>query len=115
MAITYTFSDIKVEIAPSLDGLTDVITRVRYNYNGADENGYSGSFAGTTPMPLPASGSTFIPFNEVTEPEVVAWLDEVADKPHMQQQIQKQINNQIAPKYVPVPNPWDPQPSSSAE
>ena len=39
MATTYAFSDIKVEIAPSLDGLTDVITRVLYNYNGADENG----------------------------------------------------------------------------
>ncbi len=114
MATTFTFSDIKVEIAPSLDGLTDVITRVRYNYKGVDENGYSGSFPGVTPMPLPGSGS-FIPFNQVTEPEVVEWLDEVADKPHMQQQIEKQIQNQITPKYVPVPNPWDAQPSGSAE
>ena len=114
MAINYTFSDLKVEIAPSLDGLSDVITRVRYNYNGVDENGYSGSFSGATPMPQPATGS-FTPFNEVTEPEVVAWLEAVADKPHMQLQIQKQINNQVAPKYVPVPNPWDPTPSGSAE
>ena len=112
MATTYTFSDIKVEIAPSLDGLTDVITRVRYNYNGADENGYSGSFSGATPMPQPSTGS-FTPFSEITEPEVVTWLNEVADKPHMQQQIQKQIDNQATPKYVPVPNPWDPAPTGS--
>jgi len=107
MAITYTFTDIKVEIAPSLDGLTDVVTRVRYNYKGVDENGIEGTFAGATPMPLP-SDENFVPFNQLTEPEVAGWLEAVADKPHMQEQIQKQINNQIAPKYVPVDNPWDP-------
>lgn len=114
MSTTYTFSDLKVEIAPSLDGLSEVITRVRYNYNGVDENGYSGSFAGATPMPAPSTGS-FTPFNELTQDEVIDWLEAVADKDHMQYVIQKQIDNQIAPKYVPVPNPWDPQPSGSAE
>lgn len=107
MAIRFTFTDIKVEIAPSLDGLTDVVTRVRYNYKGVNEDGIEGVFAGATPMPLP-SDENFVPFNELTEPEVVSWLEAVADKPHMEQQIAKQIQNQIAPKYVPVPNPWDP-------
>ena len=87
MALNYTFSVTQLEIAPSgSDGHPDVVTRVCYNYVGVDENGYSGSFAGATPMPQP-SGS-FIPFEDLTETEVVAWLDVVADKPHMQQQIQ---------------------------
>ena len=104
MAITYTFKVTELEVAPSLDGQSDVVTRVRYNYNGVDANGYSGSFAGATPMPAP-SGS-FIPYNELTQETVVAWLDEVSDKPHMQEQITKQINNQINPHYVPTPIPW---------
>jgi len=112
MAITYVFTDIKVEIAPSLDGLTDVVTRVRYNYKGVNEDGIEGTFAGATPMPLPTD-QNFVPFDQLTEPDVVAWLNSVADKPHMQEQIQKQINNQIAPKYVPVPNPWDPTTTST--
>lgn len=112
MSTTFTFGDLKLEVAPSLDGLTEVVTRVRYNYKGVNENGVSGSFAGATPMPEPASGS-FTPFNELTETEIVNWLEEVSDKPHMQQQIEKQIQYQLAPKYVPVPNPWDPQPSGS--
>ena len=104
MAITYTFKVTELEMAPSLDAQTDVVTRVRYNYAGVDENGISGSFAGATPMPAP-SGS-FIPYNELTQETVVAWLEEVSDKPHMQEQITKQINNQINPKYVPTPIPW---------
>jgi hypothetical protein len=112
MAITYEFTNIKVEIAPQLGDLQDVITRARYTYVGTDENGIKGEFQGATPMPAPGDAN-FIPFNEVTEPEVVAWLEEVADKPHMQEQIAKQINNQINPKYVPVPNPWDPTTTST--
>jgi hypothetical protein len=105
MALNYTFSVTQLEIAPSgSDGHPDVVTRVRYNYVGVDENGYSGSFAGATPMPQP-SGS-FIPFEDLTETEVAAWLDVVADKPHMQLQIQKQINNQTDPQNVPAPLPW---------
>ena len=104
MAITYTFKVTELEVAPSLDGQSDVVTRVRYNYAGVDDNGVSGSFQGATPMPAP-SGS-FIPYNELTQETVVTWLDEVSDKPHMQEQITKQINNQINPKYVPTPIPW---------
>ena len=107
MAITYIFTDIKVEIAPSLDGHTDVVTRVRYNYKGVNEDGIEGTFAGATPMPLPGD-ENFVPFDQLTEPEVAGWLEDVADLPHMQEQIGKQIQNQINPKYVPVPNPWDP-------
>jgi len=114
MAITYTFVVTQLEIAPSFDGETDVVTRVRYNYNGVNEGGISGSFAGATPVPAPASGSTFIPFDELTQDEVIDWLEIYADKPHMQVQIAKQIENQIHPHYVPAPLPWDPQPSGSA-
>lgn len=105
MAITYTFQITQLEIAPSLDGLTDVVTRVRYNYTGEDEDGNKGNFPGATPMPSPASGS-FVPFNNLTPTEVISWLDSVADKPHMQEVIQEQINNQINPKHVPAQMPW---------
>lgn len=112
MAITYTFTNIQVEVAPSLDGLTDVVTRVRYTYKGVDENGIESTFPGVTPMPLP-SDENFIPFNQLTEAEVISWLEAVADIPHMQQQVDRGINNQINPKYVPVPNPWDPTTTST--
>jgi hypothetical protein len=114
MAITYTFKVNKVEIAPSLDSLTDVVTRVRYDYIGVDEDGNTATFAGATPMPAPDS-EHYTPFNQLTEEDVISWLEVVADKPHMQERIAKQIEAIIAPKYVDVPLPWDPQPSGSIE
>lgn len=107
MNMTYTFSVTSLDIAPTgSDGHNDVVTRVRYNYNGVSDTGYSGSFAGATPMPSP-SGS-FIPFEDLTETEVIAWLEiaTTGSQQHMQQQIEKQINNQINPQYVPAPLPW---------
>lgn len=112
MATTYTFKVTQLEMAPSLDGLTDVVTRVRYNYLGVDSAGVSGSFAGATPMPQPTSGS-FTPLASLTEADVITWLEAVSDKTHMQERIQKQIDLINAPKYVETPLPWDPQPTGS--
>lgn len=48
------------------------------------------------------------PFEELTEPNVISWLEKVADKPHMQERITKAIQAQIAPKNVDIPLPWAP-------
>ena len=111
MAITYTFltnETMQLEIAPVLGDLTDVVTRVRYQYVGVDENGVDGAFAGATPMPLPEDTENFVPFADLTPEDVVAWLNATADISHMQIQIAKQIEAKINPKYEPVPSPWLP-------
>lgn len=106
MAITYTFIPTKVEIAPSLDGLEKVITRVRYDYEGINEDGIKGTFAGVTPMPAPADSENFKPFEELQPEDIISWLEATADKPHMQERIEKQINEQVVPKYVDTALPW---------
>lgn len=108
MAITYTFIPTKVEIAPSLNGLEKVITRVRYDYEGVNEDGIKGTFAGVTPMPAPEDTENFKPFEELQPEDVISWLEATADKAHMQMRIEKQINEQIAPKYVDTALPWAP-------
>ena len=108
MAITYTFltdNTMKLELAPELNGLEKVITRVRYNYVGVDENGNEGTFAGVTPMPAP-NAEGYKPFRELTPEDIVSWLEATADKSHMQERIAKQIEAKIAPKYVETPAPW---------
>jgi hypothetical protein len=111
MAIDYTYKITQLEKAPSLDGLSDVVTRARVTYTGVDSvSGYSGSFQGATPMPAPNSGS-FTPLADLTEDEVIEWVKVTHPTDHMQEMIQKQIDRQIAPKYEPVPLPWDPTPA----
>lgn len=108
MAITYTFltdDTMKLEMAPQLNGLEKVITRVRYNYVGVDENGNEGMFTGVTPMPEP-NAEGYKPFEELTPEDIVSWLEATADKPHMQERIAKQIEAKVAPKYVETPAPW---------
>ena len=105
MAITYTFKVNKIEVAPVLGELTNVVTRVRYDYKGIDENGVDGIFPGVTPMPAPGD-SAFKPLAELLEEDVISWLEVHADKPHMQDVILKQISSKIAPKYVDTALPW---------
>lgn len=109
MAITYTFltdDTMQLEIAPVLGDLTDVVTRVRYNYVGVNEDGIDGTFAGATPMPLPEDTQNYIPFSQLQPDNIVAWLEATADVAHMQERIVKQIEAKINPKYEPVPSPW---------
>lgn len=113
MAIEYSYKIKELEMAPSLDGLSQVVTRVRFTYSGIDqESGYSGSFQGATPIPAPSTGS-FTPLNELTEAEVIEWVKISHPTEHMQQQVLKEIARQIAPKYEPIPLPWDPSGSIS--
>lgn len=109
MAITFTFltdDTMKLEIAPVLGDLQNVVTRVRYNYVGVNEDGIEATFNGATPMPLPEDTENYIPFADLTPEDVVAWLEAVSDKVHMQERITRQIEAQINPKYEPVPSPW---------
>ena len=107
MAIDYLYKIDKLEMAPSLDDLSDVITRVRFTYTGIDaDTNYSGSFVGVIPMPSPSSES-FTPLSELTEAEVIEWVKISHPINHMQEQIQKQIDRQITPKYESVSLPWD--------
>lgn len=117
MAITYTFltdDTMKLEMAPELNGLEKVITRVRYNYVGVDEDGNEGTFAGVTPMPAP-NAEGYKPFAELTPEDITSWLEATADKAHMQERIAKQIEAKIAPKYVETPAPWAPVVETPAE
>ena len=109
MANTFTFltdETMQLEIAPVLGDLQNVVTRVRYNYVGVNEDGIDGTFAGVTPMPIPEDTENFVPFADLQPENVVAWLESTADVTHMQERIVKQIESKINPKYEPVPSPW---------
>lgn len=107
MAITFEFKIKQLEVAPMLGDLENVVTRVRYDYIGTDENRVTSTFVGATPMPAPNS-EAYKPFDQLTETDVISWLEEVADKSHMQERITKAIQAQITPKNVDMPLPWAP-------
>jgi hypothetical protein len=100
------------------DGLDDVVTTVHWQYSAQSGSlNDSGSFVptyiaqsiGTESFTFDPSGSTFIPFNELTKDIVLGWItgsmgdDRIAQ---MSSSLEQQIIDQITPKIVNLSPPW---------
>jgi hypothetical protein len=73
---------------------------------GTDENGRVGTFSGATPFEVDPTDPNYIPFDNLTELDVLGWIrDVVIDgyERHVNEQIQKQIDLQTI---VNAPLPW---------
>ena len=86
MAITYTWSITGLKKAPSLNGLDDVVTGIRFKYKGVDSDGNEGVFDGAVPVGAPNSDS-FIAISELTEAEIIEWAKANHPVDHMQEMI----------------------------
>jgi hypothetical protein len=95
--ITYNWKITALKKAPTLDGLSDVITGINFKYTGTNEDGISDSFAGACPIGAPTSKS-FTAIAELTEAEVIEWAKANHPVSHMQEVISKGIENKITPK-----------------
>ena len=74
MAITYTWKITALKKAPSLDGLSDVITHINFEYKGVDGD-HTASFMGACPVPAP-DAEDFTPLADLKEAEVIEWAKE---------------------------------------
>ena len=79
MAITYTWKITAMKKAPSLDGLSDVITHVNYEYKGVDENGNEGVFNGACPLPGPDKDDFIELKNYVENPAGIGEHGDITD------------------------------------
>ena len=95
--ITYDWKITALKKAPTLDGLSDVITGINFKYTGTDENGITDSFAGACPIGAPTS-DTFTAIADLTELEVIEWAKANHPVAHMQEIITKNISNKVTPR-----------------
>jgi hypothetical protein len=102
--ITYNFNIVQLEIAPLLNGLEKVVTRIQYSYTGT-ENELSTTIPGGVDMPQPLP-ENFKSFDTLTEQEVVTWLESVVDTDILKVVIGNSIEEKKTPKHVPVTSPW---------
>ncbi len=110
MNITYVWAITGMKMAPSLDGLTDVVTNVQFTYTGTDsDSGFSSTFNGAYPVPPPSSAD-FIPLVDLTEAEVIAWIEPIYPMDHPNEVVEEGIQNQITPVKEDAPITWEPQP-----
>jgi hypothetical protein len=112
MAITYTWKITGLKTKDVSDDKPAAVVQTYWQKIGTDEDGNEGTFSGATPFtvdPTDESGP-FIPFEELTEEDVLDWIKTVvvggyAD--HVNGQIAKQIEEKISP-VVDNRLPWAP-------
>ena len=90
--ITYDWNCKTVDIHPQEEGETNVVYNVHWIVTGVDGD-YSATNIGTQVVPL-SEGSTFIPFEDLTNDVVVGWTKEAMGEEQVTQ-IEASIANQI--------------------
>jgi|TARA_B110000908_G_scaffold126710_1_gene148684 hypothetical protein len=110
MAINYTWSitGLKLE-ATSSAGLNDVVTGIKFNYTGTDENGVSSSFAGAVPVGAP-DADTFTAYGTLTEADIITWAQANHPVDHMQEVVTKGIQKLTVVETDATTLPWEPEP-----
>lgn len=117
MAITYTWKITGLKTR-DFEGKPAAIVQTYWQKIGTDENGNEGTFSGATPFtvdPTDESGP-FIPFEQLTEQDVIDWIKTVVVgeyEKHVNGKIQEQIDLKVNP-VVEAQLPWAPPPAPVA-
>ena len=105
--ITYYWTITALNSYPEYDGQQDVVFTIFATYTGTDGT-YSSSINISQALVLDI-GSSYTPYADLTENQVLGWLLE-ALTPQQIDQMQSKIATQIAadnqPPYVQLPLPW---------
>ena len=116
MAFTYTYTvrniKVKDEVNAACETLTNAVVQTYWDIVGTDEEGNEGSFTGATPFSaanVPAG--SFTAFEDLEEATVIGWITNVIDsdpgyKAHIDMQIQKEIDKDIAVEKTGADLPW---------
>jgi hypothetical protein len=107
MDVTYNWNFNPLESYPTASGEIDVVFNIHWQLYGSTGS-YKGSIIGTQNVTY-ESGSTFVPFNELTYNTVYNWMTASMGMERMNQltaSIYQQIENQINPPVLVQQAPW---------
>jgi hypothetical protein len=102
--ITYNWVISQLDTAPQSEGLTDVVKVVHWRYVGEDAD-YRAEIYSTYSCPSP-SATDFTAYPDLTEADVIGWLEAGLDVQSLKDGIDAQIENQKNPPIVNLPLPW---------
>ena len=105
----------QLNCAVEAEGLSDVINVIHWRYNATQVDGDKTYFAdiyGSSGVAQP-NPENFIPYADVTEQEVIGWLEQILPVEDMQLSLEANIALQINPVEVTLPLPWTPVPEQN--
>lgn len=91
------------------------VVQTYWKKTGTDADGNTGTFSGATPFDVDESAEDYIPFEDLTEADVLGWIQAVvvgSYEEHVNGQIQKQIDQQTV---TDAAMPWAPVEETPAE
>ena len=104
--ITYTWSILQLDCAPSENELSNVVKIIHWGLTGTDENGITASLNNSYPLPSPSS-EVFADYSTLTEETVISWLESnIIGVEHLQTVIANEIASKYNPPITPLPLPW---------
>jgi hypothetical protein len=130
MTTTYQWNIQALDCVPQEDGHTDVVVTAHWTVLATSSEGktfkdidgndftvpYTSSVYGTQSFTYD-SGKAFIPYDSLTQDEVVSWVQEgmgIDAVTALQENLDNQIEAQINPPIVTPPLPWAPAPTPEA-
>ena len=110
MSATFTTTILGDLLTTNIDGYTDVVKQANFLLTG-EESGQTFQLTSTANFDV-INPENFIPYNELTQQEVISWINGLGMTKSMQAQIQIVINQMIfSAELTPLPAPWDPAPT----
>jgi hypothetical protein len=105
MAKQYQWVISQLDTAPSEDALTDVVKIVHWRYQATDAD-YSADIYGAMACATP-SDTDFTVYDDLTQDQVIAWLEASLDVDAFKENLDQQIEDQKNPPIVNLPLPWN--------
>jgi hypothetical protein len=105
--MTITWKIDALDCKPQEGGLNDVVITAHWRCNAADGE-HNASVYSAIGLGTP-SAQSFIPYNQLTESQVVAWVKSAMGQEAVQaaeESVAQQIQSLIAPAVVTLPLPW---------
>lgn len=111
MSLVYNWKVKGLKVANATN-LQDVVIGTQWECIGTDNEGNFGTFYGATPFKVSdVDPDNFIDFNNLTEQEVLGWIQDVATGTywdHINGQILKQVEDKKNPISEVTTMPWEP-------
>lgn len=103
--VTYNWVIVQLDCKPSVDGLQDYVVVCHYRYNGVYDTIFKEVY-GTCSFEIDPTKPDYIPYADLTESDIIGWLEASLNVEALQSGIDTQINDALNPPIVVLPLPW---------
>lgn len=101
----YRWYILELETIPMYEGHQNFITKVLYRYHVINNLGYTTDLQGQ--LTFNQVPNPYVEYANITEADVVIWLDTYTDKQQMQDNMTQNLMQQMSPAIVSLPIPWE--------